>query len=82
MTADVRERLRCGPFGWVLLAVAVALLVLGVRAAGLVAVTVLITCERLVAVVVAAAGWADEYASGRAGMPVPLAATPTSGRCR
>ncbi len=82
MTAEVRARLRCGPFGWVLLAVVVALLVLGVRAAGLVAVTLLVTCERLVAVVVAAAGWIDECASDRAGMPVPLAAVPMSGRSR
>ena len=72
MTALLRRQMRQSPYVWTLLAVVVALVVLLTRGAGLVLVLVAVSVERGVAVVVTAAGWADEYVSGRAGLP-PLA---------
>lgn len=60
-----------------LLAVAVALVVLVVKATGLVVLAGLLLAERLVAVVLVVVAWADERASGRAGV-APLAATAAS----
>jgi hypothetical protein len=72
VSAVVRRRVRQSPYGWLVLAVAVALLTLLARGTGLVLVLVAVSVERGAAVAVAAAEWADEYVSGRAGLP-PLA---------
>jgi hypothetical protein len=67
-----RRLMRSAPYAWVALAVAVALLTLLTRGVVLVLVLVAVTAERGGAAIVAAAEWADEYVSGRAGLP-PLA---------
>jgi hypothetical protein len=72
VSALVRRQMRHAPYGWTVLAVAVALVALLVRGVGLVLVLVAVSVERGTAVAVAATGWADEYVSGRAGLP-PLA---------
>ncbi len=68
----VRYRMRYVPIVWAVLAVVVALLALATRGAVLVLVLVAVSVERVAAVVAAVAGWADEFVSGRAGLP-PLA---------
>jgi hypothetical protein len=68
----MRRQMRQAPYGWLVLAVLVALLALFARGAGLVLVVVAVSVERGVAAVDAGARWADEYVAGRAGLP-PLA---------
>lgn len=79
MTALVRRQMRQAPYWWTAAAVAVAVVCLLVRGAGLVLVLVAVGVERGAAVAVAAAVWADEYVSGRAGLP-PLAGGNDLGR--
>lgn len=66
-------QLRRAPTGWALAAVAVALVVLAAKSAGLIVLAGLLLVERVVAVVLVVLAWADEQASDRAGLP-PLAA--------
>lgn len=68
----MRTELRRAPTWAVVAAVAVALVVLAAKAAGLAVLTGLLLVERCVAVVLVVLAWADEQASDRAGL-APLA---------
>lgn len=68
----MRRQMRQAPYGWLVLAVVVALLALFARGAGLVLVVLAVSVERGAAAVAAGTRWADEYVAGRAGLP-PLA---------